>query len=123
MPHSASAAASDRRSADCSRSRRRPDSGSTSLLRSSSLKCFWPAVNDEGRGGRAHGGAVSAVLDDLEDLRRGDDGGHRGGHLLGHPVKRDEGFRTLVYVATARGGLSRRTRRRTRRTRRRTRRA
>ena len=45
------------------------------------------AVNDEGRGGRAHGGAVSAVLDDLEDLRRGDDGGHRGGHLLGHPVK------------------------------------
>ena len=41
MPHSASAAASDRRSAECSRSRRRPDSGCTSLLRSSALKCFW----------------------------------------------------------------------------------
>ena len=34
------------------------------------------AVDGEGRGGCAHGSAVSTILDDLEDLRRGDDGGH-----------------------------------------------
>ena len=52
-------------------------------------------VNGEGRGGCAHGSAVSTILDDLEDLRRGDDGGHGPTcSLLGGPVSNNVGCKS-----------------------------